>query len=65
MRENEETGTVTYRKLYEEGKQMLEVAGLADAALDARILLEEVCGTNLQTLLVYPDRMVSREEELL
>lgn len=64
MREKEETGTVTYRKLYEEGKQMLEAAGLADAALDARILLEEVCGTDLQTLLVYPNRLVSREEEL-
>ncbi len=51
-----------YRKLYEEGRQALEEIGLSDAQLDARLLLEEVCGTNLQTLLVYPDKMVSEEE---
>lgn len=49
---------VTYRKLYEEGRKALRDAGIEDADLDARILLEEVCGTNLQTLLVYPDREI-------
>lgn len=54
-----------YRTLYEKGRKALEDIGLADAALDARLLLEEVCGTNLQTLLVYPDRKVSEEEASL
>lgn len=64
MRKEEETDTVTYRSIYEEGRRRLEAAGVTDAALDARILLEEVCGTDLQTLLVYPERIVSREEAL-
>ncbi len=52
----------TYRELYEEGRRILEQAGLPDAALDARFLLEEVCGTNLQTLLVFPEKKVIEEE---
>ena len=52
----------TYRELYEEGRRILEQAGLPDAALDARFLLEKVCGTNLQTLLVFPEKKVSEEE---
>ena len=53
----------TYRELYEEGRRILEQTGLPDAALDARLLLEAVCGTNLQALLVFPDRRISEEEE--
>lgn len=52
-----------YRPLYEEGRKRLEAAGISDAALDARILLEEVCHTNLQTLLTDPDRMITEEEQ--
>ena len=52
----------TYRELYEEGRRVLEQTGLPDAALDARFLLEEVCGTNLQTLLVFPEKKVTEEE---
>lgn len=52
----------TYRELFEEGRRILEQAGLPDAALDARFLLEEVCGTNLQTLLVFPEKKVTEEE---
>lgn len=52
----------TYRELYEESRRILEQAGLPDAALDARFLLEEVCGTNLQTLLVFPEKKVTEEE---
>lgn len=52
----------TYRELYEEGRRILEQAGLPNAALDARFLLEEVCGTNLQTLLVFPEKKVTEEE---
>lgn len=52
----------TYRELFEEGKQELEAVLPWDAALDARLLLEEVCGTNLQTLLVYPEYAVEDEK---
>ena len=54
---------MNYRKLYETGKDRLEKAGIQEAALDARLLLEEVCGTDLNTLLVHGDRAVTEEEE--
>jgi len=34
-----------YRKAYEWGRNRLEMSDIADAALDARLLLEYVCGT--------------------
>lgn len=46
-----------YRKLYQLGISLLPEDD--DAGLDARLLLEKVCGTDLQTLLVHPDRKVS------
>ena len=52
----------SYRETYEEGRKRLEEIGLPDAALDARILLEEVCGTQMQTLLIHPERLVTEEE---
>ncbi len=52
-----------YRQLYEEGRRRLETAGISDAALDARILLEETCHTNLQTMLTDPERAVTEDEE--
>ena len=52
---------ILYRKLYEEGRRILEAVPIPDAALDARLLLEAACGTDLQTLLVYPDRPVEDE----
>ncbi len=54
---------MNYRQLYNEGRRRLETAGITDAALDARILLEEICHTNLQTLLTDPERAVTVEEE--
>lgn len=54
---------MNYRKLYETGKDRLEKAGIQEAALDARLLLEEVCGTDRNTLLVHGDRAVTEEEE--
>ena len=44
---------MTYREAYEWGKKELECAGIADAALDARLLLEYVCHTNRNDLLVH------------
>ncbi len=52
----------TYAALYEYGKSLLEEAGIEDASLDARLLLEHVCGTSHTTLLAHGDRLVSDEE---
>lgn len=54
---------MTYRELYEEGKGALAAAEIGEADLDARLLLEFVCGTDRNTLLVYGDREVTVEEE--
>lgn len=51
-----------YRKLYEYGVKKLQEAGIAEAELDARLLLEEICGTDRNTLLLYPDKRVSETE---
>ena len=51
-----------YRALYKRGKESLEAAEIGEAVLDARLLLEFVCGTDRNTLLVHPDREVSEEE---
>ena len=52
-----------YRDLFEIGYSDLERAGIAEAKLDARLLLEYVCGTDHSTLLAHPDRPVSDLEE--
>ncbi|MDE6608718.1 MAG: peptide chain release factor N(5)-glutamine methyltransferase [Lachnospiraceae bacterium] len=51
-----------YRNLYETGKKRLCEAGIEEADLDARLLLEYVCGTDRNTLLVHGDRLVSEKE---
>ena len=48
----------TYKQLYEYGKAELAEAGIAEAQLDARLLLEYVCGTDHNTLLVHGEREV-------
>ncbi len=52
-----------YRALYEFGVTELENAGVPEAKLDARLLLEYVCGTNRNDLLVYGDREVEADKE--
>lgn len=54
---------MTYREVYEKGKRALAAAGIEEADLDARLLLEFVCGTDRNTLLAHGDREVSSEEE--
>lgn len=49
---------MTYRDLYETGKERLSLAGVDEAALDARLLLEYVCRTTRNDLLVHGDREV-------
>ncbi len=55
-------GNPTYGEVYREGAARLAEAGIEEAALDARLLLEFVCGTDRNTLLVHGDRDVSEEE---
>lgn len=54
---------MNYRSLYEWGRQKLESAGIEEAALDARLLLEFVCHTNRNDLLVHGKREVERGQE--
>ncbi len=49
---------MTYREAYEWGKKELENAQVTDAAVDARLLLEYVCHTNRNDLLVHGERPV-------
>jgi release factor glutamine methyltransferase len=51
-----------YKDLYVNGIEKLERAGIAEAKLDARLLLEYVCGTDHSTLLAHPDLEVSDAE---
>ena len=54
---------MNYRECFEKGKGALADAGIEEAALDARLLLEHICGTDRNTLLVHGDRTVSPQEE--
>ncbi|MBQ8329233.1 MAG: peptide chain release factor N(5)-glutamine methyltransferase [Lachnospiraceae bacterium] len=58
------TEEFTYRALYSEGAAALSAVleEEREAQLDARLLLEHVCGTSLQTLLLDGDRSVSGPE---
>lgn len=52
----------TYQDCYENGWKLLLEAGIEEAALDARLLLEHICGTDRNTLLVHGDRSMSIQE---
>lgn len=52
-----------YKEIYLWGKDELEKAGVIEFELDARLLLEYICHTNRNTLLVHGDREVTLEEE--
>ena len=54
---------MTYREFYEYGKSRLAEAGIAEAGLDARILLEYVCHADRNELILYADRERSSMEE--
>lgn len=54
---------MTYREIYADGKESLEEAGIEEAALDARLLLEYVCGTDRNHLLVYGDCPVEEDQK--
>lgn len=52
---------MTYSEIYRDGREKLEKAGVTEAALDARLLLEHVCGTSRNDLLVHGDAPVTEE----
>lgn len=56
---------MNYRDLYQWGLARLAQAGIEESSLDARILLEYVCNTDRNTLLVHGDREVETEREQL
>lgn len=52
-----------YQEIYRQGASALEKAGIEEAALDARLLLEEVCGTDRTALYAHGDRELTGAEE--
>lgn len=53
---------MNYRECYENGRKRLMQSGVPEAELTARLLLEYVCGTDRNTLLVHGDREVPETE---
>lgn len=54
---------MNYKDAYLLGKDKLVSAGIIDADYDARYLLEFVCKTDRNTLYMYPDKVLSAQEE--
>ncbi|MCM1186348.1 MAG: peptide chain release factor N(5)-glutamine methyltransferase [Lachnoclostridium sp.] len=54
---------MTYRELFEQGRSALAQARIDEADLDARLLLEYVCQTDRNDLLIHGDRVVGTKEE--
>lgn len=52
-----------YRECYEQGCRTLQAAGIEEAILDARLLLEAVCGTDRNDLLVHGEQPVAPQAE--
>ncbi|MBQ9512422.1 MAG: peptide chain release factor N(5)-glutamine methyltransferase [Lachnospiraceae bacterium] len=52
---------VPCQELYQEGRKQLTEAGIGEAALDARLLLEYACGITHELLLAHPDKPVAKE----
>ena len=51
---------MTYAEIYRSGREALEAAGIGEAELDARLLLETVCHTTRNDLLVHGDRKLQK-----
>lgn len=54
---------MNYKEVYDRGAERLAGADIAEAAIDARLLLEFVCKTDRNTLLAHADREVSGKEQ--
>jgi release factor glutamine methyltransferase len=55
-------GSEKYRALYERGRARLSEAGITDAATDARLLLEYICGTSVDHMYAHGDEEVSEDK---
>ena len=53
---------MNYSELYEDGTRKLSAAGISEAALDARLLLEFITGHDRNTLLAHPDTPVNDDD---
>lgn len=51
-----------YAKLYQIGKEQLQKAGIAEAELDARLLLEFICHTDRNALYAHGDQEIEEEK---
>ena len=51
-----------YTEMFRFGAEALERAGVREAELDARLLLETVCHTSRNDLLVHGDREITEEQ---
>ena len=51
-----------YSKLYQSGKEQLQKAGITDAELDARLLLEFICHTDRNALYAHGDQEIEDEK---
>ncbi len=54
-----------YKEIYDYGVRELTEAGITEAALDARLLLEHICHTDRNDLLVHGEREVEEAERSL
>ena len=54
---------MNYSELIRHGADVLSAAGISEAALDARLLLEFITGHDVSTLYAHPDTAVSEAEE--
>ncbi len=53
---------MNYKCAYEFGINELEKAGIVEAKLDARLLLERICGTDHSDLFAHPDKELTDKE---
>lgn len=53
---------MTYKEAYQQGYQVLVEAGVPDAKLDARLLLEFVCGTSQHDMILNGNRVLTNDE---
>ncbi len=53
---------MNYKSAYEFGIKELEKAGIIEAKLDARLLLERICDTDHSALIAHPDRELTEKE---
>lgn len=55
---------MTYGEAYQMGYVQLENSEIKEAKLDARLLLEFICDTNRNDLLVHPEREITAEQKI-